>query len=388
LATEPPPLPIPPPLPGPPPLPDPPASSTEVGAFDKHPCPGCGAEAHWNAARQALVCPYCGTVSPAQLLSDGSLVKEHDLALALRGISDASRGWDRERTSVQCQSCKAISLFEPTRVAQRCEFCGSASVVPYTKTRNAIHPESLLPFAVTEAQVRESIRRWYSSRWFAPNRLRTAALTDRVGGVYLPYWTFDAKVHAQWRAEAGHYYYVTRTVTRNGRTQQVQERQIRWVPAAGEIDTAFDDELVPATQGVRARLLRGIEPFPTDTLKPYDRGYVAGWVVEQYQIDLVGAAERSRAAMDAKVRAACGREVPGDTYRNLQVDAVYRDQTFKHTLLPVWLLHYDYGRKSYQVVVNGVTGAIAGEQPYSWIKIFFAVLAAIIVALIILSITD
>jgi hypothetical protein len=32
-------------------------------------------------------------------------------------------------------------------------------------------------------------------------------------------------------------------------------------------------------------------------------------------------------------------------------------------------------------VVNGVTGAIAGEQPYSWIKIFFATLAFIIVAL-------
>lgn len=380
MATEPPPLP---PLP-----PVPPAVAPEVSAFDKHPCPGCGAEAHWNAAQQALVCPYCGTVSPATLASDGSLVKEHDLATALRAIPDASRGWEKDRTSVQCQSCKAISLFESTRVAQRCEFCGSASVVPYTKTRNAIHPESLLPFAVTEAQVRESIRRWYSSRWFAPNRLKKAALTDRVGGVYLPYWTFDAKVHAQWRAEAGHYYYVNRTVTRNGRTETIQERQIRWVPAAGEIDTAFDDELVPATQGVHAKLLRGVEPFPTTTLKPYDRGYVAGWVVEQYQIDLVGAAERSRAAMDAKVRAACAREVPGDTHRNLQVNAAYRDQTFKHTLLPVWLLHYDYGRKSYQVVVNGVTGAIAGEQPWSWVKIFFAVLAAIILAIVILSISD
>ena len=377
--TEPPPL---------PPLPTPPATPPEVSALDKHSCPGCGAEAHWNAGKQALVCPYCGTISPMELASDGSLGKEHDLALALRAIPDTQRGWEKDRTSVQCQSCQAISLFDPTRVAQRCDFCGSASIVPYTKTRAAIYPESLLPFTVSESQVRESIRQWYASRWFAPNKLKKAALTDQVGGVYLPYWTFDAKVFARWTAEAGHYYYESRTVTRNGRTETVQERKVRWVPAAGELSTAFDDELVAATQGLHGNLLRKIEPFPTKDLKPYDRGYVAGWVVEQYQLDLVGAAERSRAEMDNKVRAACAAEIPGDTYRNLQVAATYTDQTFKHTLLPVWLLTYDYGRKAYQVVVNGVTGSIAGEQPYSWIKIFFAVLAFIIVALIVFSITD
>lgn len=370
----------------PPPIPA--AASREVAALDKHHCPGCGAEAHWNAARHSLVCPYCGTESPAELAADGSLVREHDLAIALRAIPADERGWDQDRTSVQCQSCKAISLFDQTRVAQRCEFCGSAAVVPYTKTRNVIYPESLLPFTVSEAQVRESIRQWYASRWFAPNRLKKAALTDRVGGIYLPYWTFDATVQARWRAEAGHYYYESRTVHRNGRRETVQERRVRWVPAAGDLSAAFDDELVPATQGLRPALLRAIEPFPTRDLRPYDRGYVSGWVVEQYQIDLVGAAERSRASMDAVVRARCAEAVPGDTHRNLQVAATYADQTFKHTLLPVWLLHYDYGRKSYQVVVNGVTGAIAGEQPYSWIKIFFAVLALLILALIVVTLAE
>lgn len=378
MATEPPPIPAVPPLPG----------DVQVEALDKHHCPGCGAEANWNAAKRALVCPYCGTVSPAVLASDGSLVKEHDLALALRAIPNEARGWEKDRVSVQCQSCQAISLFEPTRVAQRCEFCGSPAVVPYTKTRNVIYPESLLPFLFAETQVREAIRRWYANRWFAPNRLRKAALTDTVKGVYLPYWTFDARVFARWTADAGHYYYETRTVTRNGRRETVQERRVRWVPAAGEISTAFDDELVAATQGIHASLLRRIEPFPTKELRPYDRGYVSGWVVEQYQLDLVGAAERSRAEMDAKVRARCAEDIPGDTYRNLEVAATYTDQTFKHTLLPVWLLQYNYGRNSYQVVVNGVTGTIAGEQPWSWVKILFAILAAIAIAIVVLSLQD
>ncbi len=339
---------------------------SEIAAVDKHLCPACGAEANWNAGKQALVCPYCGTIAPGELQSDGSLVKEHDLAQALRAIPSEQRGWDQERVSVQCQSCKAISLFEPTRVAQRCEFCGSPAIVPYEKARNPIYPESLMPFVVAETQVRESMRRWYASRWFAPNRLKKAALTDTIHGIYVPFWTFDAQAHARWQAEAGHYYYEG-----SGKNRQ---RKVRWVPAAGELTEVFDDELVSATHGVHPKLLEEVKPFPTDTLKPYDRGYVSGWVVEQYQIDLVKAAEQAREAMNAKVRASCAAAVPGDTHRNLEVLSTYSNQTFKHILLPVWILSYDFSRRSYQVVVNGVTGTIAGERPWSWLKILFAVL--------------
>lgn len=352
---------------------------SEISAVDKHLCPACGAEANWNAAKQALVCPYCGTEAPGELQRDGSIIKEHDLAQALRAIPTDQRGWDQERVSVQCQSCKAISLFEPTRVAQRCEFCGSPSIVPYDKARNPIYPESLLPFVVAETAVRESMRKWYGSRWFAPNRLKRAALTDTIHGVYVPFWTFDAHVFARWTAEAGHYYYEG-----SGKNRQ---RKVRWVPAAGELTQTFDDELVSATHGVHPKLLEEVKPFPTETLKPYDRGYVSGWIVEQYQIDLVAAAQRARQAMDGKVRGACGAAVPGDTHRNLQVDATYSDQTFKHVLLPVWLLSYNFGRKSYQVVVNGVTGAAAGERPWSWVKILLTVLL-VLFALFVLNILE
>ena len=52
-------------------------------------------------------------------------------------------------------------------------------------------------------------------------------------------------------------------------------------------------------------------------------------------------------------------------------------------LLPVWFVTYNYGAKTFQVVVNGVTGEIAGEHPLSYWKIFFAVVFALIVAAII-----
>src|SRR3974390_2022710 len=105
---------------------------SEALAQKKFSCPACGAEAQWNPARKALVCPFCGTTSPAQVeLNEAGkeVLVEHDLVTALRGIPDSQRGWQAKKTSVRCQSCQAISVFDPERVSQRCEFCGSQALV-------------------------------------------------------------------------------------------------------------------------------------------------------------------------------------------------------------------------------------------------------------------
>lgn len=365
---------------------------SETAAQQKYSCPACGAEATWNPSRQALVCAFCGTTSPAQIelsTAGREVVRENDLVAALRNIPDGQRGWQATRTSVRCQSCQAISVFEATRVGQRCDFCGSAALLPYEEIKEPFRPESLLPMKIPETRVRENIRQWYGSRWFAPNRLKSGALTDQVKGLYIPYWTFDAQVHANWTAESGYYYYVTesyRDAQGNLRTRQVQ--QIRWEPSAGSLDHFFDDELVPASRGVDADLLRRIEPFPTRELVPYQAGFLSGWVVERYQIDLVAGAQQARAAMNAELQRLCAAQVPGDTQRGLQVQADFSGQTFKHILVPIWLLTYNFGPRTFQVVINGYTGQIAGRYPKSWIKITLAVLAALIVLGLILLITQ
>lgn len=347
-----------------------------ASAREKYHCPACGAEANWNPAKQALICPFCGTESPATLTARGAetVIVEHDLATALRAIPDSSRGWQAPKTSVRCQSCQAISVFDAEMVGRRCDFCGSTALVPYEEVKDPFRPESLQPLKISETQARDLIRRWYSHQWLAPNNLNAKALTDTVKGIYLPYWTFDAKADARWSADSGKFYFV-----RQG-NRQVQK--VSWTPAAGAISHVFDDELVCASVGVDAGKLRRIEPFPAGSLVPFDPGYLAGWTVERYQIDLVAAAERARANMNNELRQLCAQEVPGDTYRNLVVEAAFRDQTFKHILAPVWLMTYVYGAKSYQVVVNGVTGAIAGSRPYSWIKVTLLVLALLIVFLL------
>ncbi|MBT2750162.1 MULTISPECIES: hypothetical protein [unclassified Lysobacter] len=360
--------------------------SASVG---KHPCPECGGDLQWNAAKQSLACPYCGTIvpwSPAQE-AQGEQVAELDLVKALAEHPADQRGYgdDAQRREVQCRSCKAISVFVDGKVADRCEFCGSPSIIDHQSLGDAVTPQSLLPFKISDGQVRDSIRKWYGTRWFAPNRLKSAALTDTLKGIYLPYWTFDAHVAASWTAEAGYHYYESESYSENGERKTRQVQRTRWEDASGSLQHFFDDELVPGTVGVHQDLLRQIGTFPTTTdLKAYSPEFVRGWLVERYQVDLRQAAQRGEASMQEQTRALCSADVPGDTQRNLQVQASFRGRTFKHILVPVWLVSYTYGSRSFQVLANGYTGQIAGERPYSWVKIFFASLAALIVAMVLL----
>ncbi|MEO5763095.1 MAG: zinc ribbon domain-containing protein [Vicinamibacteria bacterium] len=359
----------------------------EVQASSKYACPACGAEATWNPGKRMLICGFCGTESAAELKTKGEII-EHDLKQTLASLKGRETGLARAAIEVKCQSCQAISSFEPNRVAQNCEFCGSAALVPYKDVNEVIRPESLLPMKVAETRVREDIRRWYGSRWFAPNALGQKAMTDTLRGLYVPYWTFDAQVHAAWTAESGTYYYTSESYTENGQRRTRQVRHTRWSPASGDLEHFYDDALICGSKGVHPKLLREVEPFPTKEAVPYDPGYLAGFVVERYQVDLGTASQTSRGEMERMTQALCSEQVPGDTQRNLQTQQQYSAQTFKHVLAPLWLLSYLYGGKPYQVVVNGYTGKIAGEHPLSWVKIFFAALAVIIVVLIFIAISS
>jgi ribosomal protein S27E len=85
-----------------------------AAALRKHPCPECGGDAVWNASKQALGCPYCGHIFPWQPgeAAIGSVIQEHDLVTVLREVPDRDRGWQEKKQTVQCQSCRAIMVFD------------------------------------------------------------------------------------------------------------------------------------------------------------------------------------------------------------------------------------------------------------------------------------
>jgi len=271
-------------------------------------------------------------------------------------------------------------------VAQHCDFCGSPELLDYQDIHSPITPESLLPAVISKETAYHALKKFLGERWFAPNDLKRRNLVDRIHRVYLPYWTFDASAECPWTAESGTYYYVTvRDRDANGNMVTRQERRIKWRPASGHVSTWFDDIVISGSRGLDIALLQKLEPFPTKDLVPYETRYVSGWQVEHYQVPLLDAARTGFGTMEGMLRNMCASEVPGDTYRNLNIHPEFSDKTFKHILVPIWLLAYQYRGRIWQGAVNAVTGSTHARFPLSPWKIAFVTVLAIIVIVIIVA---
>jgi DNA-directed RNA polymerase subunit RPC12/RpoP len=340
-------------------------------------CNNCGATLAWDPDADALACEHCGTRIQVPR-ADGAIVER-----ALDDVGSAARGLGLELRALRCGTCGATVALDGAATAEACVFCGSANVLAQQHNRNALRPESVVPLDVGRAVVEQNFRAWLRGLWFRPNALRKVARFDAVG-VYVPYWTFDARVHSDWSADAGHYYYVTEMVpvVRNGRTslQPRQVRKVRWVPAWGQRDDAFDDLLVHASRGLPEELVSELGGFDTKALVPYRPEYLAGWRAEEYQVDLDSAWKLARERMIETQIGRCSGDVPGDTQRNLRVSNRFDDVRWKHVLLPMWSLTYGFGGKRYAVLIHGQNGRVHGDAPLSWVKILLLVLGILAVA--------
>ena len=204
----------------------------------------------------------------------------------------------------------------------------------------------------------------------------------KMNGIYVPYWTFDADTKSSYTGQRGTDYYVTRTVTRNGKKQQVRQRKTRWRAASGRVARFFDDVLVLASRSLPKNYTDGLEPWDLSSLEPYKPEYLAGFRAEGYQVELQDGFTEARAYMDRMILRDVKYDIGGDRQRVSNVDTKISDVTLKHILLPVWLAAYKYRGKTYRFVVNGQTGRVQGERPYSAWKIAIAVLFGLIIALI------
>jgi DNA-directed RNA polymerase subunit RPC12/RpoP len=349
------------------------------------PCANCGAKLAYDAGSQAMACPYCGAkkavADAAPTAAGASGVREISLD---EGLRMAARGYGAPVTTISCKECGAsVHVGEGERTTT-CAFCGSSQVLPAEAGEPPIRPESLLPFRVSKEDANKRFGDWLGSRWLRPNDLKRIARVNEMGGVYVPFWTFDADVTSQWTGERGWYYYETETYTEtvNGqqeeRTREVQ--RTRWEPAYGMRRDRFEDVLVCAGSALPPELVDKLSTFDTKLLVAYRPEYLAGWRAESYAVELAPASGIAQQKMTRIQEGRCASDVGGNTHRNLSVANDYENTTFKHVLLPVWVAAYRYRGKVYRFVVNGQTGEVVGVAPWSAWKI--ALLVVAIVAII------
>jgi len=341
---------------------------------DQFPCPSCGGQMAYDPEAGTLHCTYCEKT--LDIDRDSTEILEYDLQ---EGLNQADQDWGRDTQVVTCRSCGAQTVLDPHSVSQNCSFCGSAHVVCVDEMAG-IKPESLIPFKIPRSKAESFFTRWLGRKWLAPRSLKKEYRPEKIQGVYVPFWTYDAATHSTYTAEAGTYYYTTRTrtITQNGKTRTVTEqvRHVRWRRVSGTYAKAYDDLLINAASHMQGRLIRKIEPFDLRELISYRPEYLAGFGAERYSIGLEQGFGCAKDIIRQDLYGDIHRQIRADTVRNLNIQTMYRDVRYKHLLLPVWISAYRFRKKTYQFLINGQTGEVQGSAPVSAWKILFIVLGA------------
>jgi DNA-directed RNA polymerase subunit RPC12/RpoP len=361
-----------------------PPPQTAPEKIHRYPCSACGANLVFEPKDGCLTCPYCG--HKELIPTSAGQVEERSFEQYLRPRAEQLQMLAQNALEVQCTSCGAIVTFVPPEVARECDFCGAKIVAQPKSADPTVAPEGVLPFRITHPQATAAVRQWLSSRWLAPNALKRFARPEAIDGIYLPYWTYDTHTTSYYTGERGEYYYETENYTetdaqgnRVSKTRQV--RKTRWYSASGTVSRWFDDLLVPATRSLPPNRLYALEPWDLVELKAYEPAYLSGYKAQRYQVELGEGFEQAKVIAARIIEGDVRHDIGGDEQRISNVTTHYAGITFKHLLLPVYAGAYRLNQKVYQIVINGRTGEVQGDRPYSFWKIAFLVVTILFVVL-------
>jgi len=338
------------------------------------PCDRCGADLKFDIGVQSLKCPYCGNETQIEIPEDKEVVEQDFRAMLerVREVHEKGRRDETGQRELTCEACGGTVVFVGSLTSSECPYCGSP--VQLDKVHDAKHRipvDGILPFLVDKKQAHANLKQWVKSRWFAPNEFKRRGADGKFNGVYLPFWTFDSLTFTRYHGERGEHYYVTVGTGDDKR----RVRRTRWYPASGSFQRFFDDVLVLAARGMRSDMMHKLEPWPLARCAPFNQEMLAGYLARTYETSLEEGFADAKQRIDRALHREVVQRIGGDDQRVHSVRTHHGAITFKHMLLPTWLLAYKYKEKTYRVMINAATGEVQGERPWSWVKIGLAIAA-------------
>jgi len=344
-----------------------PAPAEEAGAQQlviEFACPKCGATTAYSVHEGGLKCAHCGYYSAPQKQTVGKNADEREFTVEL--IENSEKALENSPVLLECKSCGAKTSLGLRAMTHICAFCGSNQVLQRQVMGEQLLPRYLIPFKFETERVRVIVLEWLGNSWMLPDSLQKITDQFQIGGVYMPYWTFDALTNASWKAEVGH--------SQHERYFENGEWKVRtvtvWRWETGRVSERFDDLFTPGTNRVSKYLLKKIDQFDLAQLKPYEADYLAGYQALAFDLPLEESWEIARGEMREKTRLACRNQASSSQIRNFAMNLDFSEESWRYILLPFYLAGYHFRGKIYHLMVNGQTEQIAGQRPVDWAKIW------------------
>jgi uncharacterized membrane protein (GlpM family) len=337
-------------------------------------CPHCDGATAFSTDNGGLTCSFCGYHEAPQVEIVGKGAQEFEFTVET--VERATNGWGQERKELVCNSCAAHTTLSTEMLSHTCPFCGSNAVVQSRAPQDVLRPRFLVPFVTTTENCRQITAEFLQNSWLLPNDLQNLARSTEYTPIYIPFWTFDARSQASWRAEV----YNTDARRRHHSAPNWKwERSFllklgdregsQWDWESGAVSLFTDDMLVSGSSQISLTLLKQLRGYRLGDLVPYEPTFLAGLSAQAYDVDLETAWASARRSMRAKTKEACLEQASARTTRNFSMNLDFSDESWRYILLPLYLATYRYGDKVFQVLINGQTGTIAGQRPVDWRKV-------------------
>jgi ribosomal protein S27E len=286
-----------------------------------------------------LQCQACGHIEVVE--ETRAEPPERVLSAVLR----TSRGyrWASAERLLRCQQCGAQTIFPPAQTSINCPYCGNSAFGTTPEDQDLEVPQALIPMGLEADAARKKVLVWLGRGFLAPDDLARAVLHS-LQPVYVPLWLFNAAVAL---SPVGH------------------DKQVY----------LYANWAISGIRSLPARLIKDLGSVVWKNLIEFKPEYLAGWPASTYEVSAAAAAQQARQEMEADARSRTSR-LPFDLNYS---PASFSTESFWLVLFPIWISSYTYRKTIYRVLVNGETGQVAGDKPFSWLKVL--IVAAAVAAL-------
>ncbi len=335
-------------------------------------CPNCGSYMVYKVGSFTLECINCKSKKAINTQKFISSKKELKKYHSIHPITQ----------EIDCPSCGANNIFKEFELSKRCSYCKAPLII---QAQNDISINALLPFEIDRVKAQKIFKNWLGNLWFAPNALKKLLdFEHQFKGVYLPFFSFDSQTFSNYIGARGDAYYVQvqKEVIIDGKAQIVTEleRRIAWSDVEGRVYRDFNNILVEAQK--EKTLAKWMKNYDLNLLISFNPAFLSGFESVEYSIEPDIAFVQAKEYMKQIIYKDVLQDIGGDEQRVYDIQSYFNNNKFELYMLPCYISSYKYKNKEYQVVINGATGEIIGNRPYSYVKI---ILLVIIIGVILAS---
>ena len=254
-----------------------------------------------------------------------------------------------------CQSCGAELVADEYTSATFCSYCGNPTLVE-DRLKGSFRPKSIIPFKINKDQAVDIYKKWLKKGMLTPKELSRKSTIEKISGVYVPFWLFDANASG-----SGQYEATTSSSHRNGDYVITTTRHYD-VRRAGT--TQFMGVPVDGSTKMPNGHMDAIEPYDYRAFQPFSTAFLPGYMADKYDEDADTCQARAHSRMQNSVSSELSASITGYNSVSTLSENISIDYTAKHyALLPVWMLHTKWQGKDYLFAMNGQTGKLVGDLP-------------------------